>query len=241
MQQVSQRVLRVIDLGLRPYSTVWELQRDLQQRLILGDAPQTLIVCEHPPVITCGKSARSGSLKAPLARLKELGVDFFQVERGGDYTYHGPGQLVGYPIIDLRESKRDVGWYLRNLEEVIIQTLHTFGVPGRRVSGRTGVWTHHGEHDKTERLQKLASIGVRLSRWCTMHGFALNVLDCSEGFSHIHPCGFHDISMSSMEQEGRVTDLEAVKQELVSRFCQVFDFRRDVNDASADSQQQIST
>jgi len=228
--------LDVLDLGRASYEDVWNLQRKLQKSLIEGVGQPTLILCEHHPVVTYGKSANPESLRASPELLKELGVRAIRVERGGDFTYHGPGQLVGYPIIDLRTKKRDVGWYMRSLEEIIIRTLQDFDIIGNRIPGKTGVWTAWGENgteksaknqlDTDQKACKIAAIGVRLSRWCTMHGFSLNVQDCRDGFSLIHPCGFRDIQISSMEQENGFRSSEKVKEILVEHFCDVFEYRR---------------
>lgn len=186
--------LRVLELGLKPYREVWDLQKKLQAELIAGTGEQTLIICEHSPVITLGTSAEASNVLAREDELKTHGIEVIKIERGGDVTYHGPGQLVAYPILNLNYYRRDVDWYLRQLEQIIIDTLADCGVTGMRIPGKTGVWTSD--------TKKIASIGVRLSRWCTMHGLSLNVQDCSVGFNLINPCGFRDIEMTSLEQEG---------------------------------------
>jgi len=218
--------LKVLNLGLKPYSEVWELQKQLQQELISGTAQETLIICQHNPVITLGTSADSSNILVNEAILKEKSVELFKIERGGDVTFHGPGQLVAYPILNLNNHRRDVDWYLRTLEAVIIQTLKVFDIEGYRITGKTGVWIH--PHDDTssdaQRERKIASIGVRLSRWCSMHGLALNIKDCSAGFSLINPCGFNDIVSTSIEQEGIIANHALVETGLVSTFKELFGY-----------------
>ncbi|MBN8548587.1 MAG: lipoyl(octanoyl) transferase LipB [Deltaproteobacteria bacterium] len=231
--------LEVRRLGLRPYQEVWELQRELQKKLIASEAPETLLLCEHPPVITIGRSGKKSNILVAETELAARGVTLFEVERGGDVTYHCPGQLVAYPIINLSTKKRDVGWYMRTLEEVVIQTLQEFDIKGLRVAGKTGVWTQPTENAidfrlpaapatleyQAKDLQKIASLGVRISRWCTMHGISLNVRDCREGFRLINPCGFTEIEMSSIEQvSGEVVSIEAVQSICIERFAKLFGF-----------------
>jgi lipoate-protein ligase B len=192
-------------LGRVPYQEAWHLQRELQRAVIAEEKPEHLLLCEHPPTITIGKSSGEGHILAGAEQLKALGVETFEVERGGDVTFHGPGQLVGYPILDLRKRRRDVGWYMRQLEEVLIRLLKEYELEGTRVQGKTGVWLAANAHCPHPR--KLASLGVRISRWVTMHGFALNVgsvpgeLSLERGFSLIKPCGLGDVDMSSIARE----------------------------------------
>lgn len=201
---------RILELGLKPYREVWELQKKLQAELIAGTGEQFLIICEHNPVITLGTSAEASNVLVREDELKARGIDVIKIERGGDVTYHGPGQLVAYPILNLNYYRRDVDWYLRQLEQIIIDTMSDCGVTGIRIAGKTGVWTSP--------TKKIASIGVRLSRWCTMHGLALNIRNCSDGFNLINPCGFRDIEMTSLEQECATT-IEA-KQHLLLHLTQ---------------------
>jgi lipoyl(octanoyl) transferase len=211
-------VIEIIELGLKPYSEVWALQKERQRALIDGRAGELLIVCEHAPVITLGKSANESNLLRSRKELARLGVEVYQVERGGDVTYHGPGQLVAYPIFDLRNRKQDVGWYMRTLEEVIIESLKHFEIDGFSIKGKTGVWT-----GKPEAPRKIASLGVKLSRWCSMHGLSINVRNCSPGFSLIRPCGFESSVMTSMEQERRASfELDQVAGALISEFGRLF-------------------
>ena len=204
-----------IRLGVRAYREVWELQKKLLAELIENRGGESVIVCQHHPVITVGKSSREENLLVSEGALQACGIELFRVERGGDMTYHGPGQLVMYPILDLRRRTQDVAWYMRNLEEVVIRTLFRYGVTGRRIQGKTGVWI-----DSTS---KIASLGVRISRWCTMHGLALNVRNCEKGFSFINPCGFRSIRMVSMEQQtGAAMDMEEAESALLQAFFEVF-------------------
>jgi lipoyl(octanoyl) transferase len=213
----------VLDLGLQPYQKVLTLQRTLISQLKEGLTSNTLIICSHPPVITIGKSGKASSIKEDIASLNEQGVAIFEVERGGDATYHGPGQIVGYPLLDLNPIRRDVGWYVRTLEQVIIATLADFGVAGTLISGKTGVWVEHDDE-----ARKIASLGVKLSRWCTMHGFSCNVLNCQDGFRLINPCGMPDVRTTSIEEEtGVVIPLAEVALSISRHFLELFEFNRE--------------
>ena len=222
--------LAVQTLGLRPYAEVWALQKELQSKRKEQAIGDTLILCQHSPVITAGTSAKKTNILIDQTELKARGVDFFEIERGGDVTFHGPGQLVAYPIMDLNQKHRDVHWYMRTLEEVILRVLAHFQVAGSRFPGRTGVWIQGADNviEFGPKPRKIASIGVRISRWCTMHGAALNVTDQSAGFSLIHPCGFQDIEVTSMaterERVGAVAqlDLHEVEAVFASEFAEVF-------------------
>lgn len=217
----SKPQINLWNLGLRPYEEVWQLQKELQRDLIQQKSGETLILCEHPPTITLGTGASPENIIAPLSKLESLGVKVVKTERGGDVTYHGPGQLVAYPILDLNLHKRDVHWYMRMLEESIIMTLADFGLSSQRIAGRTGVWTCPQGSGKNP--SKIAALGVRISRWCTMHGVSLNVLKCNEGFELIYPCGFRDIEISSMQQElNRPITLESVAERFASNFFSIF-------------------
>ena len=233
----------ILDLGLVPYQRAWDLQKRLQRSLIDGGQQQFLILCEHNPVITLGRRAKDDNILVPKEELGAHGVAVFDVERGGDVTWHGPGQLVAYPILNLSFYKRDVHWYMRALEEVILRSLAEFGIEGFRVAGKTGVWLNSPAHtEDAERIEnteqeKIASIGVRLSRWCTLHGISLNVHNDDHGFSLIHPCGLPEVNMTSMVEtmknsvllldhmETSVTGaelLKRVKRSLVRSFNNVF-------------------
>ncbi len=206
------REIEVVELGLCPYKDAWELQKLLHQELISGRGSERIITCEHPPVITCGKSTKTGNLLIDESALSAKGFELFRIERGGDITCHEPGQLVVYPILDLNRRKRDVSWYMRLLEKIIIETLADFSVEANQISGKTGVWI--------DAHTKIASIGVRLSRWCSMHGLALNVCNDLTGFSLINPCGFTDIKMTSLSKElgrtGESVEVEDVRRKLLA-------------------------
>jgi lipoyl(octanoyl) transferase len=190
----TDRLLLVADLGTQRYAEALELQRGLALERVAGALEQdVLLLVEHPPVITLGRSARDPNhrLFTPES-LAARGVELFEVERGGDVTFHGPGQLVGYPIIDLKRHKQDLHWYLRQLEEVLIRALASFGITGGRSPGQTGVWTAG---------RKIASIGVHAKQWVTWHGFALNVTTDLSYFDLMVPCGISGVQMTSVEQE----------------------------------------
>jgi lipoyl(octanoyl) transferase len=190
---VSLPVLRVHDLGRRRYGDVLALQRELCRRRLAGEITEDLLLLvEHEPVVTLGRSTKPESLPLPPEALARRGVEIFEVERGGDVTYHGPGQLVGYPILDLQQLRPDLHWYLRSLEDALIQSLERLGVPADRNPGYTGVWSAG---------RKLASIGVHVRRWVTFHGFALNVATDLEYFDLIVPCGIRDVVMTSVLAE----------------------------------------
>jgi lipoyl(octanoyl) transferase len=187
------RELWVVDLGRRAYGEVLELQREIAGARVRGEIEQdVLLLVEHEPVITLGRSSKDGHLLANPAQLAQLGVELFEVERGGDVTFHGPGQLVGYPIVDLKRHKQDLHWYLRQVEEILIRALDTFGITAERVPKYTGVWT---------RNRKIASIGVHARDWVTWHGFALNVTTELSYFDLMVPCGIPQVTMTSVERE----------------------------------------
>jgi lipoyl(octanoyl) transferase len=190
--------LMVQDLGRRPYGEVLELQRNLCQRRIAGELTEDLLLLvEHEPVVTLGRGTRAESLPLSVADLERRGIPVYQVERGGDVTYHGPGQMVGYPILDLRSHREDLHWYLRRLEAALIAGLDRLGIPAGVTPGLTGVWT---------RGRKLASIGIHVKQWVTYHGFALNVNTDLSYFDLIVPCGIRDVVMTSVAQELGRTD-----------------------------------
>ena len=185
--------LDVVHLGLRSYGEILELQRAVARARIAGDVDQdVLLLVEHPPVVTLGRTARAANLVATPELLAARGVERFDVERGGDVTFHGPGQLVGYPIIDLAGHKKDLHWYLRQLEAALIATLAQWHIPAERNIGLTGVWTAG---------RKIASIGVHAREWVTWHGFALNVSVDLSYFDLMVPCGISGVVMTSMERE----------------------------------------
>jgi lipoyl(octanoyl) transferase len=187
------RRLRIRDVGPRPYLEVLELQRELCRARIAGETSEdVLLLVEHEPVVTLGRGTRAASLPLPPAELERRGLSVVEVERGGDVTYHGPGQLVGYPILDLREHREDLHWYLRTLEDALITALGTLGIEAGRNPGLTGVWTAG---------RKIASIGIHVKQWVTLHGFALNVTTDLAGFDLVVPCGIQNVVMTSVAEE----------------------------------------
>lgn len=195
IEPVGRFNFEVIDLGLRPYREVWKLQQELQQDLIAGRGQNTLLLCEHHEVITVGRQGDPTHITANQTTLRQRNIEIVEIERGGDVTWHGPGQLVCYPIINLSDLRRDVDWYMRSLEQVVIGTLSEFDLEAKRVPGFTGVWC------ESDKARKIASIGVRISRWCTLHGFALNVCNDLDGFSLMLPCGLQDVEMTTLVSE----------------------------------------
>jgi lipoate-protein ligase B len=196
---VPPRPLAVADLGLVPYGAALERQRQLAEQRIAGTiATDLLLLCEHPPVITLGRGTRATSLPIAPQALRQRGIEVFEIERGGDVTYHGPGQLVGYPIFDLGRHRRDLHWFLREIEAALILALSRFGIPGERRESYTGVWTGGGSGGGT---RKIASIGIHVKQWVTWHGFALNVTTDLRAFSLIVPCGIPDVVMTSIAAE----------------------------------------
>ncbi len=224
------------DLGNVAYDTAWDYQEQLMKVSLDAKAqwyntpelervkgPETvhhLLFCEHPHVYTIGKSGHMENLLVNNAMLKELNVSFFKTNRGGDITYHGPGQIVGYPILDLERFFTDLGRYMRNLEEVMIRVLATYGIEAGRLPGSTGVWL---DADVPGKARKICAMGVKCSRWVTIHGFALNVNTDLNYFNYIVPCGITDKSVTSLQKElGRPVDEQEVKEKLIYEFGQVF-------------------
>ncbi len=226
-------IVRFRDLGTMEYGHAWDLQESIfragidrkMQNRVLPEDEQTrvdhyLLFVEHPPVITLGKSADDKNVLLQKDALAARGVQLFHINRGGDVTYHGPGQLVGYPILDLDQFTTDLGVYLRNIEEVIIRTLAAYGLKGERSPGETGVWLDVGK----PRARKICAIGIRTSRWVTMHGFAFNINTQLDHFNYIIPCGISDKSVTSLAKElGREISMEEVKAKVKSHFSEVFD------------------
>lgn len=213
--------LSVVGLGRMPYEEAWQHQRSLAEARIRGDiANDLLLLVEHPPVITLGRSFDPKHLPTSREQLADRYIDVFEIERGGDVTFHGPGQLVGYPIFRLTEHKEDLHWFLRKIEEALIEALATVGVVGDRTEGLTGVWTHG---------RKIASIGIHVKHWVTWHGFALNVSTNLSYFDLIVPCGIDGVQMTSITNELR----ERAPRDLWSRtldgvilgFSEVFQFQ----------------
>jgi lipoyl(octanoyl) transferase len=202
--------LQVQDLGLCSYKEVWDLQKNIHADRIAGKDQDTLLLVEHTPVYTFGKNADENHL---LQHYPE-NVPIFHIERGGDITFHGPGQLVGYPILDLNNYKKSISWYMRSLEEVIIDTLDIYGLVAIRKDGLTGVWI--GD-------EKIAALGVRISRWVTMHGFALNVNTDLNYYDGIIPCGILEYGVTSMEKllDHKIS-MDDIKNNLISCFRNIF-------------------
>ena len=208
-------------LGLLGYQEALDLQKELVERRRRGEIPDQLLLLEHPPVITLGVRARNSRehVLESDESLSARGVNVFETGRGGDVTYHGPGQLVGYPIFDLKPDRCDVHQYVRDLEEALIRAVGTFGISAHRVNGLTGVWV--GPEGAEE---KLAAIGVRISRWITSHGFALNVNTRLEHFGLIVPCGISDRGVTSMERLlGRPISMDEVADAVVTAFREIFE------------------
>jgi lipoyl(octanoyl) transferase len=204
-------------LGCVSYNEALLLQQQFVKARRAGEVPDLLLLLQHPHVLTVGAGARHshGNIVADSAALQAKGIQVVEVGRGGDVTYHGPGQLVGYPIVDLRPDRCDVRRYMRDLEEVMIRTAGTFGVTAERVSGLTGVWVGNA---------KLGAIGVRISRWITSHGFAFNVMTDLEYFNLIVPCGIKDRPATSLSALlGRMVSVTEVEQVLTEHFSVVFD------------------
>jgi lipoyl(octanoyl) transferase len=211
------RALEVRRLGVVGYAEALELQKSLVEQRKAGTIPDQLLLLEHPPVITLGVKTRNdrGHIVASADLLARKGVEVFETGRGGDVTYHGPGQLVGYPIIDLKPERCDVHRYVRDIEEVLIRTAAAFGIEAGRVEGLTGVWVGR---------DKLAAIGVRISRWVTSHGFALNVTTDLSHFDFIIPCGIVGRGVTSIHRLlGRAVPLEEVESAVTDAFAEVFE------------------
>lgn len=193
---------------------MWDLQKKVREDLMNGSGPEYLILCSHPPVITIGRSGSVQNILTPQSELNVKGIEIIEVERGGDVTYHSPEQLIAYPILNLSNRKKDVDWYMRSLEEVIIRVLSNFDIIGKRVKGRTGVWIQKGTFE-----QKIASMGIRISRWFTLHGLSINVRNCSEGFSAINPCGLIGAQVTSIEEQLKRT---IEPSDILNTFCLAF-------------------
>jgi len=223
------------DLGIQSYQPTWDYQEQrLKEAVALKTEARTqgkeaseaatqhrFILVEHPPVFTLGKNGNRSNVLVSDEQLKVLGIEYYHINRGGDITYHGLQQVVGYPIVDLDKFKPDLGWYLRSLEEVIIQVLAEYGLQGERSAGETGVWL---DPQDPFVARKICAMGIKCSRWITMHGFALNVNTDLSHFEFIVPCGIQGKTVTSLEKElGRKVDYEAVKQKIKKHFETIFD------------------
>jgi lipoyl(octanoyl) transferase len=214
------------DLGHQSYKEVWNYQELLLQQKIKAKQsnkaePDYLLFVEHDPVYTLGKNGKEKNLLINNQLLAEKGIEFYHVNRGGDITFHGPEQVVGYPILDLDNYKTDLGWYLRSLEEVIILTIAEYSLKGERSAGETGVWL---DASVTGKERKICAMGIRCSRWVTMHGFALNINVDLNYFNFITPCGIQNKKITSIQKElGYVVNMSEVKEKLAQNFATVFD------------------
>ena len=210
----QRRELEVRRLGRVPYARGLELQEQLVAERQAGRVPDQLLLLEHDPVFTLGRNARTANVLLPAEALRERGFEVFETGRGGDVTYHGPGQLVGYPILDLAPDRRDVHRYVRDLEQVMIRTCADYGLEASRVQGLTGTWL--GD-------EKIGAIGVRIARWVTSHGFAFNVGTDLSAFDLIVPCGIRGRGVTSLERQlGRPLPLEEVMDRIAANFAAVF-------------------
>ena len=205
----SQKIL-IQDLGFKKYKSVLSLQKKLQKQRIAGNTQDTLILVEHEPVYTLGKNAN----RHHLLQSRDKSVEVYNIKRGGDVTFHGPGQLVGYPILDLRNYKKSVSWYMRTLEELTIRVLNEFDIKGSRIKGLTGVWVEN---------KKIAAQGVRISRWVTMHGFSINVCPQLSYYDGIIPCGIFDYDVTSMEEcLNKKLSIKKIKNSVSEIFLELF-------------------
>ena len=223
------------DMGIRSYQPSWDYQEALllkntqikwaarqnEQDLKTTNTEHRLLMVEHNPVFTLGKSGKREHVLVSEEQLKNLGIEFFHINRGGDVTYHGLQQIVGYPILDLDKFKTDLGWYLRSLEQVIIDVMAEYGLKGERSDGETGVWL---EPNDPFMARKICAMGIKCSRWITMHGFALNVNTDLSHFEFIVPCGIQGKTVTSLEKElGHKVNYEAVKEKIKKHFQLIFD------------------
>jgi len=208
------RPAAVRDLGVLSYPEALKIQESIAAARKQGEGEDTLLLVEHPHVVTIGRNGRQENLLAPIETLHRAGIQLFESDRGGDVTYHGPGQIVGYPIMDLRNWKRDVGAFVRGIEQVLIDTLEEFGITACRIPKLTGVWVDGA---------KVAAIGVHLSRWVSTHGWALNVTTDLSYFQYIVPCGLTR-PVTSMERLGVRASMSEVKAALTRHFARIFEY-----------------
>ena len=223
------------DMGIRSYQPSWDYQEALllkntqikwaarqnEQDLKTTQTEHRLLMVEHNPVFTLGKSGKREHVLVSEEQLKNLGIEFFHINRGGDVTYHGLQQIVGYPILDLDKFKTDLGWYLRSLEQVIIDVMAEYGLKGERSAGETGVWL---QPEDPFMARKICAMGIKCSRWITMHGFALNVNTDLSHFEFIVPCGIQGKTVTSLEKElGHKVNYEEVKEKIKKHFQLIFD------------------
>jgi len=209
------KTFNVIDLGTCAYGKAWDIQKDIHAKRIAGEIPDTLILVEHPNVYTLGKNANAQHLIASQDYLKSKGIEIYNVDRGGDITYHGPGQLVGYPIFNLKDHKESVAWYVHSVEQVLIDLLADYDITAKRIEKLTGVWVGN---------QKIAAIGMRVSRWVTMHGFALNVSTDLSLYDGIIPCGIVSKGITRIIDLEPNIQMEQVKRDIIEKFKTSFNF-----------------
>lgn len=215
---MESKILSYCDLGFIDYKEAWDLQQELHSKRVSGEVEDILFLLEHPNTYTLGKTAHRENLIGTESYLKENQISVYDIDRGGDITYHGPGQIVGYPIIDLNNWFKDTHKYLRALEEVIIKTCYDYGLNSERNPKHTGVWT--GD-------RKIAAIGIKVSRWVTMHGFAFNVNTDLNLFNGIIPCGIQDKSVTSLNKELKTKiDISEVKEKLLKNFVDLFNYNK---------------
>jgi lipoyl(octanoyl) transferase len=216
------RACIVRDLGRMSYAEALSIQESIANERKLGQGTDHLLFVEHPHVITIGRNGQESNVLAPADFLQGKGIGLYESDRGGDVTYHGPGQIVAYPVMDLRQWKRDVGAFVRAIEQTIIDTLEEFGIEAGRIPGLTGVWTGSASAGDQGRA-KIAAVGIHLSRWVSTHGWALNVTTELQYFNYIVPCGLTK-PVTSMERMGVAADPEDVKRALARHFGKLFDF-----------------
>ncbi len=212
----------LVNIEKMPYAEALALQHRLVAARKRGELNDTLLLLEHPPVLTLGRNARDEHILASREALREMGVEVFRVERGGDVTYHGPGQLVGYPILNLKNFRQDVGWYVRSLEELMMRALGDFGIASRRIEKLVGVWVAQDSAISPD--AKIAQIGARIEEWVTYHGFALNVNPNLAHFDLIVPCGISDKAVTTMTRVlNRVVESRVVRERIAAQFANVFE------------------
>lgn len=217
--QLHVKEIRLLSLPITPYAEIWGIQRSIFNHLLEGETEDTLILCEHPPVYTLGRATEAANILFSTDELQKTGAEKFEIERGGDVTFHGPGQLVGYPLLNLSHFNEDLGWYLRSLEETIILILNEYRIKGFRIAGKTGVWT-----GKDGQEEKICAIGIKVSRWCTMHGFAFNVNTDLSYFERIIPCGISDKNVTSLQKIlGKKIEMKEVKLLYAKAFENIFE------------------
>jgi len=210
-----QNLLEIIDLGKKSYNEAYNIQMDILNKKISDDEHHTLIFVEHPPVFTIGRSGSESNIIIDKKELKKRGIKVHNIDRGGDITYHGPGQLVGYPILKLDYLKKDLHWLLRNYEEVFMRLLkEEYNINAKRLSGLTGVWIDNN---------KITAIGIGVKKWITFHGFAFNVNTNLEHFNYIIPCGISNKGITSLEKlSNKKIDFEKTKEQVANYFSEVF-------------------